>query len=283
MTDEHPGPDFLPYPMPVVAPPPPPVPAPPAGPPQGRWTRALDTVPPLGIVAIGCGLGALVLFVVVSLLASQPGPGAVVTAAAAVASAATGAVALRSMTVRDSRTLVVGAASLGALSAVLGVLVWAASGSDDGGQPVTPPSPQPSASAPSSPAAPVVPTPTPSAPPAGSVNGFGVPSTPGAPLLDDPKAVGTLQGHVVDTAGKPVKGAVVTVTRSRARDTSSTPDCPTQLSTLTDADGLYRLSLCQLGEGLGYHVRITVDGHVAESDLFVNSGNTTTYDVILPR
>ena len=282
MTDEHPGPDFHPYPLPLVVPPPPPPPvsAPPAAATSGRWSRALDTVSPLGIVSIGCGAGALVLLVLVTFLAGQPGPGAVVTLAAAVVSLVTGWVALRSMTVRDSRTLVISAQTVGALSAVLAAMVYAGSGSGDA-QPVTPPSPQPSASAPAQ----QQPTPAPSQQvlPPGAVNGFGVPSMPGAPILDEPTALGTLQGHVVDTAGKPVKGAVVTVTRSKPGDTSETPACPTQVTTLTNAAGLYQLSLCQLGEGLGYHVRITVNGHVAESNLFVNSGNTTTYDVILPR
>ena len=59
--------------------------------------------------------------------------------------------------------------------------------------------------------------------------------------------------------------------------------CPTRVTTLTDTEGVYRLQLCQLGNGLGYHVRITVGQSNVEHDLFVNSGNTTVYDVILPR
>lgn len=283
MTDEHPGPDFLPYPMPVVVPPAP-VAATPAAVPatSGRWNRALDAVPTLGIVSIGCGAGALVLLVLVTFLADRPGPGAVVTVAAAVASLVTGWRALRATTVKDSRTLVVGAQSVGALSAVLAAIVYAGSSSPDGGQPVVPPSPQPSATAPSFGATPT-PSPTQLAPPPGSTNGFGVPSIPGQPILDEPTALGTLLGHVVDTGGRPIAGAVVTVTRSRAGDTSSTPQCPTRVTTLTGADGVYQLQLCQLGEGLGYHVQVQVGRASAQSNLFVNSGNTTVYDVILPR
>lgn len=278
---DHPGPDFLPYPRPAVTSPTVQLPPPPTAPPPsaGRWTRALEGVPPVGIVSIGCGLGAFLLLVLVSGIAGRPGPGAVVTVLAAAVSLVAGWVALRAAPAKDSRTLLVTAQSVGVLSALLATMVFVASGSGDE-QPVTPPSPRPSAS--SSPVP--LPTRTPGTVlPPGAVNGFGVPSDPGSPITDDPTALGTLQGHVVDTAGKPIKGAVVTVTRATAGDTSETPQCPTRVTTLTDADGLYQLQLCQLGDGLGYHVRIQVGKSLVEHDLFVNSGNTTTYDVILPR
>lgn len=281
----HPGPDFLPYPLPEVTTwETQPIPSSPPPPPGGRWSRALDDVPPVGIVAVGSGLGALALLVLVVLVADRPGAGAFVTALAAAVSLVTGRLALRALAKGDGRSIVVAAQTVGVLSAVVAALVWTANRGDE--QTVSPPLPQPTASSaptqdPQQPAPSA--TPLPSVPPPGAVNGFGVPSDPGSPLSDDPTALGTLQGHVVDTGGQPVARAVVTVTRSAAGDTSSTPQCPTRLTTLTDAQGVYRLQLCQLGDGLGYHVRITVGRSVAESDVFVNSGNTTTYDVILPR
>ncbi|MFN2539085.1 MAG: hypothetical protein ABR549_13190 [Mycobacteriales bacterium] len=278
MTD-HPGPDFLPYPLPAVTQPTVQLPPPPvAAPTTGRWSRALDGVPPLGVVAIGSGLGALVLLVLVSGIADQPGAGATVTIVAAAVSVLTGWVALRAAVAKDSKTLVLAAQSVGVLSALLAAMVYAAGGSTE--QPVTPPSPAPSSSPSAGPAPTMAPGPV---LPPGAVNGFGVPTDPGAPLTDDPTALGTLQGHVVDTAGKPIRSAVVTITRSTAGDTSSTPQCPTRVTTLTDDDGLYQLQLCQLGNGLGYHVRIQVGRSLVEHDPFVNSGNTTYYDVILPR
>ena len=279
MTDEHPGPDYLPYPRPVLAPPPVPAarPVPATAPARGRWSRALDAVPPLGIVAIGCGLGALVLLVLVSWVADRPGPGAVVTLVAAAASVATGWRALRSTTGRDSRALVLGAQAVGTLSAVVAMIGYAASGSSGGVSPVTPPSPTPSASAAApDPSA----TAVPSVPPLSGQ--FFVPSTPGAPIVNDPTALGTLVGHVVNLSKQPVKGAVVTVTRATPGDTSSTPQCPTRITTLTDAQGVYQLQLCQLGDNLGYHVMIQTPRGKAETDLYVNSGNTTVYDVLLP-
>jgi len=282
VSDQHPGPDFLPYALPVVARPTatlPPPPAP-AGPTRGRWSTALDTVPPLGVVAIGAGLGALLLLVLVTGIAHRDGPGAVVTALAAAVSLATGWAVMRRAVPKDSRTLVAAAQSVGVVSALIAAMVYAASSDDS--QVVSPPLPQPTSAV--TPGTSPTPAPAPTAvPPPGAVNGFGVPSDPGSPTTNDPIDTGTLQGHVIDTAQKPVAGAVVTITRSRAGDTSSTPQCPTRVTTLTDAHGFYELKLCQLGDNLGYHVRIQVGTSVAEHDLFVNSGNTTTYDVILPR
>ncbi|MCU1603105.1 MAG: hypothetical protein JWO22_3814, partial [Frankiales bacterium] len=83
--------------------------------------------------------------------------------------------------------------------------------------------------------------------------------------------------------GAPIAGATVTITRATAGDISSTPQCPTRVTTLTEANGIYQLQLCQLGNDLGYHVRIQVGKSLVEHDLYVNSGQTTTYDVILPR
>jgi hypothetical protein len=277
---DHPGPDFLPYPLPAVSQPTAPLPPPPTSAPgAGRWSRALDGVPPLGVVSIGSGLGALLLLVLVSGVADRLGPGAVVTVLAAATSLVTGWIAMRGTVAKDSRTLVVAAQSLGVTAALVATIAYAVSGSG-GEQPVTPPSPQPSAT--TSPAPLSTPTPSSVLPP-GAVNGFGLPTDPGPPITDDPTALGTLEGHVVDTAGVTIRRAVVTVTRSVAGDTSSTPQCPTRVTTLTDANGLYQLRLCQLGNGLGYHVRIQVGKSVVEHDLFVNSGNTTYYDVILPR
>jgi hypothetical protein len=281
----HPGPDFLPYPLPAVTQPTVALPPPPgAPPPAGRWSRALDGVPPVGVVSIGSGLGALVLLLLVTGIAGRSGPGAVVTVLAAAVSLGTGWVAIRRTRPlpRDSRTLVVAAQSVGVLSALVAAMVYAASGSG-GQQPVAPPSPQPSTSATPAPGVSPSPAPSPLNLPPGAANGFGVPSDPGSPLSDDPTALGTLYGHVVDTAGNPVKGAVVTVTRATPGDISNTPQCPVRVTTLTDANGVYQLQLCQLGQGLGYHVKIQAGRGTVEHDLFVNSGNTTVYDVILPR
>lgn len=288
MTEEHrqhPGPDFLPYPRPVLPPPPAaPGPAPAGTPAEGgrRWSRALDGVPPLGTVAIGCGLGAVVLLVLVSWVADRPGPGAVVTLVAAAASLGTGWRALRAVSARDSRALVVAAQTVAALSAVLALVTYAVSGPSDEVAPVTTPTPSPSAPG----AAPVAgsspsPTPTQPVPPPGA-NRFFVPTVPGAPIVDDPAALGTLEGNVVTLSQQPVKGAVVTVTRAKPGDVSSTPECPTRVTTQTNAAGVYRLQLCQLGDNLGYHVTIQTPRGKAETDLFVNSGNTTVYDVLLP-
>jgi len=283
VTEEHPGPDFLPYPRPVVMPAAPPLAAPAAtAPVHGRWARALDGVPALGVVAIGCGLGALVLLVIVSWVADRPGPGTVVTLLAAAAAVGTGWRALRATSARDSQVLVIGAQSIAVLSAVLAVITYAATGSSDGVTPVSPPSPSPSSSSSSSASAPAQPVPTPGASVPPLSNRFFVPSMPGAPIVNDPTALGTLAGHVVNMARQPIAGAVVTVTRAAPGDTSSTPQCPTRITTLTNADGVYQLQLCQLGDNLGYHVVIQTPRGKAETDLFVNSGNTTVYDVLLP-
>jgi hypothetical protein len=74
----------------------------------------------------------------------------------------------------------------------------------------------------------------------------------------------------------------VEVTRALPGDTSDTPGCPTRITTKTDAQGVYRLELCQLGDNLGYTVTITPGTARAGADVFVNSGQTTVYDVILP-
>ena len=278
MTDQR-GPDFLPYPLPDrpvapvhVAPPT----APPPG--KGRWSQAVDALPATGVVAIGTGLAAFFLLLLLSLAADQPGAGAVVIALVAAVSLVTGWAALKPTVPKDSRTLIVSAQSLAAACALLAIGIYAAGGADEQ-PPVSVPSPQPSAS--SSVPAPA-PTPTPEVSP-GAVNGFGVPSVPGQPQSDNPTDLGTLLGHVVDTAGKPVEGALVTVTRATAGDTSSTPDCPVSVTTRTDSQGGYRFQLCQLGEGLGYRVTIAVGTLKAGASLFVNSGQTTVYDVILPR
>lgn len=278
MTDLR-GPDFLPYPLPErpaapahVAPPT----APPPG--KGRWNQALDALPPLGIVAIGTGLATVFLLLLVSIAADQPGAGAVVTLLAAAVSLGTGWAAMKPSLRKDSRTLIVSAQSLAAASALVALGIYAAGGSD-AQPPVSVPTPQPSATS-------TVPSPGPSATPQpspGAVNGFGVPSVPGQPQTDSPTDLGTLIGHVVDTAGKPIEGAVVTVTRGTPGDTSSTPDCPTSVTTRTDSQGGYRFQLCQLGEGLGYRATIAVGSLKASAVLFVNSGQTTVYDVILPR
>jgi hypothetical protein len=294
VTDDHAlrGPDFLPYDLPaapqtstLVAPPP-------APPTKGRWERALEGVPNLGVFAIGAGAAALILLVLITWLADKPGPGATVVTIAAFASLIAGKLALKPEVGKDSRTLIAAGQTVGVVSAITAVLVYAAATSDDT-QPIAIPSPQPTVTTQPStpvptqpqvaPTQPALPTPGPSvSTPPGAVNGFGIPSQPGSPLTLSPTDEGTLYGHVVDTAGKPIAGATVTITRGTAGDVSEVPDCPTRITTQTDAQGVYRQQLCQLADGLGYTVTITVGGVSARSNLFVNSGQTTVYDVILP-
>lgn len=276
---EHRGPDFLPYPLPE-RPSEPVVSTAVVEPTTGRWTRALEALPPLGVLAVGAGAAAVVLLVLVSGAMDQPGAGAIVTVLAAATSLVAGFIALSPSLPQDTRRVIVAAQSAGVVAAALSVVVYASSRPAEQ-PPISIPSPQPTATA-TAPAPSASPTPLLSLPP-GSVNGFGVPSDPGRPQSSDPTALGTLFGHVVDTAARPVEGATVTVTRSVAGDVSSTPDCPTRVTTQTDAEGVYRLQLCQLGPGLGYKVTVTVGRSTASSNLFVNSGNTTVYDVILPR
>jgi hypothetical protein len=280
------GPDFLPYDKPSQ-PEAPLLPPPPSQPGRSRWELALEGVPTLGIVALGAGVAALVLLVLVTAVADKPGPGATVVVIAAFTSLITGRLALKPELPKDSRSLIGLGQAVGVVAAVIAVLAYGMS-DKDGGQPISVPSPLPSvltSPQPIQPTQPPLAQPTPgpslSAPP-GAVNGFGVPSMPGPPQQQDPTALGTLYGHVVDTAHKPVPGATVTITRGTPGDTSDTPDCPTRITTQTDSDGVYRQQLCQLGDDLGYTVTITVPGASTKTTLFINSGQTTVYDVVLP-
>lgn len=293
MSDERPlrGPDFLPY----LLPEPPAAaaaPEPPPALPTRRWEAALDGVPPWGVAAVTGGVAGLLSLLVVSLLADRRGAGATLAVLAAVVAVVAGRRALRPPPPGDSRTVVrVGQGTAVASAVVAVLLALSAPGSTQAQQPVQPPSPAPAASAPApspsaplAPLAPLAPGPsaTPFTAPPGAVNGFGRPSQPGPPLSTDPRATGTLYGHVVTTGGAPVPAATVEVTRALPGDTSDTPACPTRVTTKTDAQGVYRLQLCQLGDQLGYTVTITSGGARAQADAFINAGQTTVYDVILP-
>ncbi|MCW2598473.1 MAG: hypothetical protein JWM02_302 [Frankiales bacterium] len=284
------GPDFLPYPLParpaatVVAP------APPA-PTRGRWERALDGVTPWGVAAITAGVVALLSLVVVSLLAGHRGTGAVIASLAAVAAVGAGLRALKDEQPVDSKNLVKGGMATGVTSAVIALLLLLTNRSAVAEQPpIQVPSPVPSTTSSPQPQ-PQSPTPAPGTPqpgpsvgvlPPGTSNQFGVPSQPGPPLTQTSTDKGTLTGRVLMTGGAPLPGATVVVTRADPSDTSDSPACPLRVVTRTGTDGRYTLQLCQLGNFLGYTVTISADTAKATADLFVNAGQTTVYNVILP-
>lgn len=283
------GPDFLPYPLPdsgtdflepIVLPP---VPGPTA---KSRLEVALDALPFSGIVALTSGLLALVSLSVITWAADRHDVGAVLCTAFALVAVLASRLALTPETPKDSRTLVRTSVTTGVVSAIvaLSVLAFAGSGSapSQSAVPGTSPLPtsSPTAAAKSAPGQPA-PTPTFEAPP-GATSGFGVPSQPGPPLSQPPTDTGTLYGNVVTTSGQLLEGATVTVTRSQEGDTSETPECPLRITTQTDPRGVYRLQVCQLSEGLGYQVALSYRGVTTQTDVFINSGRTTVYDVILP-
>lgn len=278
MSDARPprGPDFLPYPLPE---PPPRLPEPAAAPPPPG-----PGLPPAVLTAVAGGAAALLCLLLVTWLGGHAATGAVLAVAAALVAVVAARAALASALSPERRTATQAGRATGVVAAVIALLVLAlGDGSPSQAQPpVRVPTPAPTA-APTGPAptvAPTTPPPLTSSP--GAVNGFGVPSQPGPPLSQAPDDTGTLYGHVVSTAGAPLAGVTVTVTRASAGDTSGTPECPLRVVTRTDAQGVYRLRLCQLGEGLGYTVTISLNGVSARTDLFVNAGQTTVYDVILP-
>ncbi|MGZ6791971.1 MAG: carboxypeptidase-like regulatory domain-containing protein [Mycobacteriales bacterium] len=285
MTEPTPtrGPDFLPYPLPERPLPPPAAPVAPPAPPRGRVAAALDGLSARGRAAVTGGAAALLSLLVVSLLGGHRGTGAVLAVGAAAVAGVAASRALKEQLPADSRLVVQGSAAAGVASAVVAVALVLTSGSSVGDQPpVRVPLPAPSAS--SAPTAPELPSPAPSAGavPPGSDDLFGVPTQPDDPTVQDSTAKGTLQGRVVSTSGAPLAGATVVVTRADPADTSDTPECPLKITTRTGADGRYRLQLCQLGDQLGYTVTITAGSASAHADLYVNAGQVTVYNVILP-
>lgn len=277
------GPDFLPYPLPERPLPPPVAPPAPPAPPRGRLASALEGLTDRGRVAVGAGLAAVLSLLVVSLLTGHRGAGAVLAAASAATAVVAAVQALRVEQPADSRLVVQGGAAGGAAAAVVAVALVLTSGSSVAEQPpvrVPVPLPSPSA-APTVPDAPS-PTPSPGAVPPGSDGLFGVPTQPDDPTVADPTAKGTLQGRVVTTSGAPLPGATVVVTRADPSDTSDSPGCPLRVTTTTGADGRYRLQLCQLGDQLGYSVTVSAGSAQAHTDLYVNAGQVTVYNVILP-
>lgn len=296
MTDAR-GPDFLPYPLPnrTIAPAavvmPAPVPA------HGRWRRALEGLTPAGVVALSAAIVALLVLLLVSLVTDHRQAGAVLTCLAAAVAVSAGVRALKDEQPADSRALVKGSIWTSAAAAVVALLLLLGSHSSVAEQPpVQVPSPQPTATQEQP-----QPTPTPSASPQPGTSGtptpgqlpglgvlppgssdlFGLPSEPGPPQSQDPAAKGRLTGRVVTTSGTGVAGAVVTITRSLPGDTSGSPGCPVKVIAKTNDQGRYDVQLCQLGDNLGYHVVVSSGGASATTDLFVNSGQTTVYNVIL--
>ena len=281
MTDTTPvrGPDFLPYPLPdrtvelatEVLPPSDPEPG-------NRWRRAIEALTPWGVAAATAGLMALGSLLLVSLLADERDAGAWLATSTGIAALTAGLKGLQEEQPADPKTVVKGGIGTGVASALISLLLLL--GSDDsvaGQPPVQVPTPAPTASA--------QPAPTPSASlgslPPGSANLFGIPTQPDQPLTEASTDKGVLTGRVITTSGAPVAGATVTVTRADPADTSDAPGCPLKVTTTTNAQGSYRLQLCQLGDQLGYHVTITSGTAMAMTDLFVNSGRTTVYNVIL--
>ncbi|GAC1611250.1 MAG: hypothetical protein NVS3B26_22860 [Mycobacteriales bacterium] len=71
------------------------------------------------------------------------------------------------------------------------------------------------------------------------------------------------------------------VSRATPSDRSDAPGCPLHVAISTDSTGRYRLSLCQLADGLGYTIRISASGATAQATAFVNAGRITVYNVVL--
>lgn len=288
MTDTTPsrGPDFLPYPLParpvaqVLA-------SAPSAPTASRWQRALDGVTPWGVAAITAGIAAGLSLVIVSLLAGNRPVGAILASLAAVLSVGAAWKALKQEQPDDSRSLVKGGSGIGVVAALIAVLLLLTHRSSIAEQPpVQVPSPAPSSTSEPQP----TPSPSPGTPrpsptlgvlPPGSNDLFGVPTQPDAPVTQTSTAQGLLTGRVVTQSGRPLPGALVTVTRADPADTSDSPGCPLRVTAKTGADGRYLLQLCQLGDNLGYHVVISSGTAKASTDLYVNAGQITVYNVIL--
>ena len=287
MTDSPPvrGPDFLPYPFPVLAATAPTAVAPP--PTGGRWRRALDGVTGSGVAAITAGIAALLSLLVVSLLAGHRGTGATLASLAAVVAVGAGGRALTQDQPPDSRNLVKAGMATGVASALVALLLLAGRSAVAEQPPVQVPVPTPtSSSAPQ----PQRPTPSPGSPAPRTSPGvvlppgadlFGIPSRPDPPATLSNTATGTLTGKVVTPSGAALPGATVVVTRADPTDTSDAPGCSLRVTTTTGADGRYTLQLCQLGNLLGYTVTISADGAQASADLYVNAGRATVYNVVL--
>lgn len=296
MTESKParGPDFLPYPLPDrdVAPAAGVVADLPVG---SRWERALEGLTSWGMAAISFGILALACLLGLS-LPGHRSAGALLASISAVVSVAAAIKALSADQPEDSRSLVKAGMGMGVASAVIALLLLATHRSSVAEQPPVqlpvppatsqPQQPSPTPSLPSQ----GVPTPGPSRSPGATPtpgNGlgtdiFGVPSEPGgAPVSNDPTAKGTLTGRVVNLSGGAVAGATITITRADPSDVSEAAACPLRATTTTNAHGNYSIQLCQLGDNLGYHVVVSSARARAATDLFVNSGQQTVYNVIL--
>ncbi len=284
------GPDFLPYVLPDRPVAPTQVLNAPAPAKSGRWQQALTGLTPWGRAALTAGLTALAVLLLLSIATGHREAGAWFASLAAVTAAAAGLRALKDEQSADSLTLVKGGMATGLVSAVLALLVLLTHSSSVADQPpVQVPSPQPT----SAPTTPQPQQPTPSATPLpqstpsfgvlppGSSDLFGLPTQPDPPTTQSSTAKGLLTGRVVTTSGAGLEGATVTITRSDPADVSDSPQCPLKVTTTTNAKGVYKVALCQLGDQLGYHVVISSGTASANTDLFVNAGQTTVYNAIL--
>lgn len=293
------GPDFLPYPLPnrdVV--PAEVVPEPLVG---SRWSRTLEGLTPWGLTAVIAAIIALVCVLVLS-LPGHRGSGALLASVAALVAIGAGVRSFREQQPADSRSLVTVGMVVGLVSALVALLLLGTHRSAIADAPPVqtpfplsttapqPQLPQPLLPQPQPPQpnAPNPATPSPGAPgPSPSTNGlndgvFGVPSLPGgAPMSNDPTSQGTLSGRVLNLSGAAVAGATITITRADPTDVSGSPVCPVKQTVTSNAKGKYTVQLCQLGNNLGYHVVITSGSAQVASNLYINSGQTTTYDVIL--
>lgn len=283
------GPDFLPYPLPnrTVAPATAVMPQDelPAG---GRWQRALDGLTPWGVAALTAAGCALVSLILLSLITGHRNAGAILSSVAGIVSLGAGIRARKDDQPEDSVTLVKGGMGTGVLSGIVALLLLLSHHSSVAEQPpVQIPSPQPTVTTAPGPQPTPSTTPQPQSSPSlgvlppGSADLFGVPTEPDLPLSEASTDKGLLTGRVVTTSGAGLQGAKVTVTRADPTDVSDSRQCPLKLTATTDARGNYRVELCQLGTNLGYHVVITSGSERATTDLYVNAGRTTVYNVIL--
>ena len=285
MTDSIPsrGPDFLPYPLPVhtVAT----LASPAQPPPTTWWQRAVAGLTPWGAAAVTAGGLALLAVLGVSLLAGHRQAGAVLASLAGLVALVAGVTSQQHEQPDETLTLVRAGMGTGAVATLVALLMLLTHHSTIAEQPpVQIPSPAPTTSySPLPQSQPPQPRSTPSLGvlPPGSSDLFGLPTEPDPPVTEAGTDKGLLTGRVVTTSGAALPGALVTVTRADPTDLSDDPPCPVKQTTTTDARGQYHLELCQLGNNLGYHVTVTAGTAGASTNLYVNSGRTTVYNVIL--
>ena len=109
------------------------------------------------------------------------------------------------------------------------------------------------------------------------------PSLPPPVIAPAPtSATAVLNGRVTYVDGTPLQGAVITATRAQRGDTSSTPACPLERRTTTDARGMFTMKLCQLAPGLGWTLRAERGKAAVQTTRFLYAGRPMTWEVRLP-